>query len=425
MNEEFLYYLWKFRLFNSDMQTCSGDEIKIINPGVQNFDSGPDFFNAMISIDGTVWAGNIEIHLKASDWFRHGHDNDQSYNNIILHVVYDCDAFVRRKNNELIPSFEVKDRFDMELLSRYEDFIKSLSWVPCQNLIGTIDKEYMNIWMERLLIERLERRSLEVKEVLGMNNGDWEQTFFQLLARNFGFRVNSSPFELLAKSIPIKILAKHCDDLSQIEALLFGQAGFLNTTFRDEYPGKLKSEYNYLKKKYSLQTGDRFLWKFLRLRPTNFPGVRIAQFSTLIYRSPSLFTRVMECTDVSLVFKLFNVTPSRYWECHYRFDKESAKRQKRLGDEAIRLFLINTISPALFCYGWINDLRMFQERALEFLHEIKAEDNAIIRRWKEYGTHCDSSSHSQALLELKTKYCDHKRCLQCRVGNYLIRNIKS
>ncbi|MCD4678923.1 MAG: DUF2851 family protein [Bacteroidales bacterium] len=422
MNEEFLYYLWKFRLFKQDIKTCSGEGIKIISPGTQNLDSGPDFFNARISIGDTFWAGNVEIHINASDWFRHGHDNDPSYDNIILHVVYNCDAFIRRKNSELIPSFEIRNCFDNELLFRYEAFIKSLSWVPCQNMIGTIDQEYMNIWMERLVIERLERKSLEIKNLLGINNGDWEQTFYQLLARNFGFRINSYPFELLAKSIPIKVLAKHSDDLIQIEALLFGQAGFLNTSFKDEYPKELKAEYNYLQKKCSLQAGDRFLWKFLRLRPSNFPTLRIAQLSKLIHRSPSLFTSVMECTDVSSVFKLFDVTSSLYWDSHYRFDKKSSEKQKKLGVEAIRLFVINTIAPAMFCYGWINDLEIFQQRSLEFLHDIRAENNAIVRRWKKYGVRCDSASHTQALLELKSNYCDDKKCLLCRVGNFLIRS---
>jgi len=404
------------------MQTCSGEKINVISPGVQNFDAGPDFINARIIIDDTSWAGNVEIHMKASDWFRHGHDDDPSYDNIILHVVFDCDAFIRRKSNELIPSFQVKESFDKELYSKYHEFISSLLWIPCQNMIGLVDTEYLNIWLERLLIERLENKSEEVRNVLDMNNGDWEQTFYQLLARNFGFRVNSSPFELLAKSIPIKILAKHSDDLSQVEAILFGQAGFLNTTFKDDYPGKLKTEYIYLRNKYSLVTGDRFLWKFLRLRPSNFPTLRIAQLSKLIHKSPSLFTCVMECIDVSEVFKLLDVSSSNYWESHYRFDKKSSKRKKRLGVEAIRLFAINTIVPVMFCYGRINDLKVFQDRPLKFLNDLKPENNAIVRRWKEFGVNCDSSSHSQALLELKSKYCDHKRCLDCRIGNYLIRS---
>ena len=421
MNEEFLYYLWKFRLFKQDIKTSTDEEIRIISPGVRNCDSGPDFINARVRIGNTLWAGNVEIHVKASDWFRHRHDTDPCYDNIILHVVYDCDAYIKRRSNEIIPSFEVKECFDISLLSRYEQFISSMLWVPCENMIKDVDAQYLNIWMERLIVERLERKSEEVEKVLRDVNGDWEQAFFQLLARSFGFNVNSYPFELLAKSIPLKLLAKHCDELFQIEALLFGQAGFLNTEFKDEYPRKLKAEYNYLLKKYSLNIGDRFLWKFLRLRPSNFPTVRIAQLSKLVYNSPTLFTSILESLNLSMIFKLFDVKPSSYWDTHYRFDCGSSKKQKKIGKDALRLFIINTVVPALFYYGKLNDISMYSDRALDFLSHLKPEKNAVIKRWEKHGINPDSASQSQALLELKTQYCDHKKCLLCGVGNYLIR----
>ena len=421
MTEEFLYYLWKFRLFDNDIKTASGEEIRIISPGVRNFDSGPDFFNARISIGDTFWAGNVEIHIKSSEWHRHRHGADPAYDNIVLHVVYECDAFITRKNGEIIPVFEVKGCFDNSLQARYENILNSLSWVPCENMIGDVDRHYLNIWLERLVIERLERKAADVEKILRECNSDWEQTFFRLLAKCFGFTVNAIPFELLAKSLPIKYPAKHCDDLSQIEALLFGQAGFLNRSFKEKYPERLKGEYNYLSKKYGLQMGDRFIWKFLRLRPSNFPTVRIAQLAGLIYKSPAMFTSIVESESLNMVVDLFDVNTSLYWDTHYRFDKESAVKPKKLGKEAISLFIINSVVPVLYYYGKVNDLKVYQDRSIDFLNGLKCEINAVIRRWQQHGVMCDSASQSQALLELKSEYCDNKRCLNCSIGNYLIR----
>lgn len=421
MKEEFLYYLWKFSLFNKDIKTCSGDDIRIISPGLRNTDSGPDFINSRIRIGTTFWAGNVEIHIKASDWLRHGHDSDPAYDNVIMHVVYHCDTYVKRKNGEIIPVFEVNGSFNKRLIERYTDFSASLAWVACENMIGELDKHYLNVWLERLVIERLERKSADVAQVLIECNNNWEQTFYQILSKCFGFSVNAVPFELLSKSIPIKYLAKHCDDLFQIEALLFGQAGFLNSTYKEEYPKKLKSEYQYLSQKYSLKSGNRFIWRFLRLRPSNFPTVRIAQLARLIYNSPQIFTAIMECDALDMIYILFDVSASNFWNNHYRFDKKSKCREKKLGKEAIQLFIINAVAPVLYYYGKVNDLKKFQDRAVDFLSDLKPENNAVIKRWKSYGLKPDSSAQSQALLELKTSYCDNKRCLQCAVGSWLIR----
>lgn len=425
MTEEFLYYIWKFRLFKSDVITTQqGEEIKIIKAGEHNRDAGPDFFNAKIKIGKTTWAGNVEIHVNSSDWEKHKHDKNKAYDNIILHVVYNADEEINRKNGESIPTVQLKNRFDIKLLENYEYLQKSKHWIPCQNQIADIaqDTFLINNWLDRMLVERLESKSERIIASLKLNNNNWEHTFYQHLARNFGFKVNSEPFELLAKSLPISCLAKQKDNLFQIEAMLFGQAGMLNDDFKDEYPNELKKEYEFLKRKYNLKPIESQLWKFLRLRPSNFPTIRISQFAHLIYRSSKLFSKILEYDTIVAIEKLFVISCSEYWQTHYVFDKPSAKKDKNFGKSAFEIIVINTIVPFLFVYGMQKKNEKYKERALVHLEKLHGEKNSIIDKWGKCSMPVKSAYHTQALLELKKEYCDQKKCLSCSIGNKILRN---
>ncbi|MCF8298788.1 MAG: DUF2851 family protein [Saprospiraceae bacterium] len=421
MTEEFLHYLWKYNLIDKNLKLQSGEDVIIVNQGEHNTDSGPDFFNAKVRIGETLWAGNVEIHINSSDWIRHNHSNDKAYDNIILHVVFNHDLDLYRINNELIPVVELKDKFNKKLLEKYKEFIFSKTWIPCVNQISSVDTFTISNWLERIMIERLERKSQMISDTLGLCNNNWEQTFYQSLARNFGFNTNSEAFELLAKSLPIQIIAKHKSNIFQIEALLFGQAGLLEKKFKDEYAQKLKTEYNFLKKKYLLNPIDGHLWKFLRLRPSNFPTIRIAQFADLLYKSSALFSKVIESRSLLELRELFNLQTTVYWEDHYNFDKTSTKRIKKFGDNAVNLILINTVIPFLFVYGRYKHNDSYSERLMNFLNEIPNETNAIIKKWNSIGLKTASALESQALLELKNNYCNRKRCLECSIGNKILR----
>lgn len=420
MKEEFLHYIWKYQLFNnSDLKTTNNKAIEIINPGMHNYDSGPDFFNAKIKIDNTVWAGNVEIHINSSDWYKHNHQNDAAYNNVVLQVVYTHDKDITRANGELIPTIELC--FDKKLLDNYETLIRRETWIPCEHDLNKVDSFTIQNWIEKLAIERLEEKSNRIYELLKQTKNSWEEAFYIQLAGNFGFKLNTEPFEQLAKALPLAYLAKHKNNLFQIEALLFGQAGFLDENEGDEYFRKLKQEYLYLKKKFNLKSIERHLWKFLRSRPGNFATIRIAQFAKLIHRSSALFSKVLETENVKEFYRLFQVKPSEYWENHYQLNKESIKKSKALGESAIDILLINTVIPFLFVYGKAKGLTDLQNRAIEFLESIKPEKNSIISKWSYLGIQSVSAFETQALIQLKNCYCIHKKCLNCQIGNSLIR----
>ncbi len=402
MTEEFLHYLWKFKLLKGELLLTNGEKVEIIHQGTHNTDAGPDFFNAKLKIGETLWAGNVEIHIKASDWYLHQHQNDMAYDTIILHVVYQNDIDIKRKNGETIPIFEVKEAFDKDLYSKYQDFITNKNWIPCERIFKNVDNFTLQAWLERLLIERIERKTLEIKSKFIANNANFEETFYQMLAKNFGFKLNAVPFELLANSLPINILAKHKNSDFQLAALLFGQAGLLKDNFKDAYPQSLQTE-------------------FLRLRPSNFPTIRISQFANLIYQSQHLFSKIIECESIESIYKLFQVSASTYFDNHYTFDEANIVKPKIIGKTTIDLLIINTIIPMLFFYAFEKDEKEYQARALRFLEQIKPEYNAIIKKWISIGCQIDNAFQSQALLELKNNYCDNKKCLQCRVGNDLLR----
>jgi hypothetical protein len=419
MKEEFLHYLWKYKLYiRENLKTYSGESVEILNHGVHNFDSGPDFFNAKIKIDHTIWAGNVEVHINSSDWFVHHHNTDKAYDNVILQVVLNHDKEVYRTNGQKIQTLELK--FDKELYSNYKNLIEKETWIPCQDEIQLIDSFKMNSWLEKLSIERLEQKSNNINEILQRLNNSWETSFYYMLARNFGFKLNSDPFEMLAKSLPIKYLAKHKDNLFQIEALLFGQAGFLEDNNGDEYYLNLRKEYQFLKTKFKLKSIEKHLWKFLRTRPGNFPTIRIAQFAQLIYKSKSLFSKIIETKNIEDYYDLLNSKTSEYWNMHYVFNKESVFKSKSLGKSAIDVVLINTVVPFLFVYGKAKGQYEFQEKAINLLENIKAEKNTIISNWDDLNVKAKSAFDTQALIQLKNNYCNEKNCLNCQIGNTLI-----
>lgn len=419
MKEELLHYIWKYKLyFRDDLKTVSGEPVEVLNHGTHNFDAGPDFFNAKIKIGTTIWVGNVEIHVKSSDWYRHNHHKDRSYNNVILQLVYHYDQEVKKNNEQTVPTVMLD--FDEVLQRKYEELMGSESWIPCQDKISVVDDFKLQLWFQKLTIERLENKSNIIQDYLRQTNNSWETVFYFLLARNFGFKLNAEPFELLAKSIPISCFAKHKDNLFQIEALLFGQAGFLEDNNVDDYFVALKKEYHFLRSKFKLKPIEKHLWKFLRTRPNNFPTIRIAQFAQLIYKSKSLLSKVLEIEDQKEYQLLFEIGVSEYWLNHFMFDKESKRSDKLMGKSAIDNIIINTVSLFLFNYGSLKGDEKYKEDALGLLENTKAESNSIIRKWGDLGVKARNAFESQALIELKNCYCNQKKCLNCQIGNVII-----
>ncbi|WP_259070490.1 DUF2851 family protein [Mucilaginibacter sp. X4EP1] len=422
--EDFLHYVWKFRLFErADLKTTEGVELEIFSAGLHNSDSGPDFHNGRIRIGDTVWAGNVEVHLSSSDWHKHGHTTDDAYNNVILHVVYRDDVPLKLANGRRVATLELINRIPDDLYNKYHQLIfGNQSVIPCEASIGAVDGLTLQNWLTRVLVERLEKKSAAIITALNLNRGDWEETFYQFLAANFGFKTNAVPFELLAKSLPQNILAKHKNNPMQIEALLFGQAGFLAGDLKDEYPAKLKTEYEFLSKKYKLQPIENHLWKFMRLRPQNFPTIRLAQFAALVENSNHLFSKVMEIKDVKGLRNLFaDIHVNAYWETHYRFDVESVAVSKNLGPASIDILLLNTLALFLFSYGKHNQLQYYINRSLQLLEHLPNENNNIVADFVNLGVKINTAFESQALLELKNNYCNYKKCLQCGVGNKILK----
>ena len=422
MNEDFLQFIWKQNLFfKTNLFSTNGNAVEIIDVGKQNFDAGPDFFDARVKIDNVLWAGNIEIHLKSSLWYAHGHDGDSAYENVILHVVLEDDSSVVLENEREIPCIELS--FTRELLDNYRSLMSSVKWIPCYDEISTIQSFFVRNWLDRMLLERLERKSNEIQEILEQNNNSWEETFYQVLARYFGMKVNADPFQQLARSIPMKFLARQKNSLGQLEALLFGQSGLFDKfDCEDEYLDGLKHEYAFLANKYQLKALSPSRWKWLRLRPSNFPTIRIAQFAALVHNSHSLFSQMLTANSIDEISNLLNCQASEYWTTHYQFGLKSNEKVKVFGQSSIDGLIINCVVPVLFLYGRVNDSQKWKDQACEMLNKVSPEKNSITRKWKECGVDVKSAYDSQALLQLKTNYCDLSNCLQCEFGNRIIRS---
>lgn len=421
MTEEFLHYIWQYRLYSPNLVLQTGEQVEVLHPGVHNTDSGPDFFNAKIRIGETIWAGNIEIHIQSSDWKRHNHQHDKNYDNVILHVVWRDDMPVFRNDHSQIPTLVLDGLYNEKSWKNYLSFMASQKWIPCDTMIAQVDPFIRNAWFDRVLVERLERKALQVEHILLLTKNDWAHTFYRLLAHNMGFKLNNQAFEMLAQSLPYSFLAKHADDLFQVEAMVFGQAGLLGGSFTDEYPQKLKKEYEFLRSKFDLTPIDAHLWRFMRLHPGNFPTLRLAQFASIIHHSESIISELFNSNDVNTYRKLFGAEASEYWNTHYTFDKSSAPRKKTLGLSSIDLLLINLVAPILLAYGRRRSDSEITEKPIDMLMQLKGEDNSIIIKWAALGMDVSTAANTQALLELKTNYCDIKKCLDCRIGNELLK----
>ncbi len=422
MNEAFLHFIWQYRLYRPNIKTLDQQLVEVINPGQLNSDAGPDFSNARIRIGKTIWAGNIEIHLKASDWYVHNHHHDASYSNIILHVVLENNKAVNDRNGKPIPVLELKGLIDEGVYKKYFYFINNKKRIPCEKDIHSINPITMSGWLERLFIERMEHKTETLGTLFKHNANSLTQTFYQVLAGNFGFKTNEQPFKMLARVLPINTLGKHKNSLFQIEAMLFGCSGLLDKDYKDDYPNELLQEFKFLQNKYSLTKIETHLWKFLRLRPTNFPTIRISQFAALVYKSENLFSKILETDSSDQLRKFFDVKASSYWDNHYTFDKSVTTRVKTLGESAINNLILNTVVQFLFFYAQIKGKQTLRDRAIDVMLQIKPEKNHIINQWKQIGVEAKNAFESQALIELKNNYCKQKQCLKCNIGTKLLRD---
>lgn len=419
-NESLLIYLWQLRKYDpKKLKTTAGDAIIIQDPGIANSDSGPDFSNAKLIVGDTSWYGMVEMHWFSSNWYLHNHQDDEAYNNVILHVVFEEDRIVYNGHGERLPCLELKDRIPPKLLSNFTK-LQDSQWIPCEKLISTVPDITKTMCMERLTIERLQSKTERITFKLNATTWNWEEVCYQLLTQYIGSSVNTIPFEKLASNTPLSILLKHQQDLQTIEALLFGQAGFLEDQAVDEYTINLKSEYQYLQKKYKLQSMKRFEWKFLRLRPQNFPTVRIAQLASLIHQNGALFRKIVECVEIDDLRDLLTNSPSSYWQDHYLLDIPSKPVQKTLGKQEINILITNAIVPLVFQYGSYKKEAYFKDLALRWLECMPAEKNNIITKWSTIGMHAMNSGQSQALLQLHKQHCTPKKCLRCTIGHSII-----
>ncbi len=417
MNERLLQFIWQLQYYNrQELKTGDGETLSIFNPGIINTNQGPDFLNAKIKVNNTFWAGSIELHVLSSDWNSHHHSMDKNYGNIILHVVWKNDINLQ----ESFPVLELQSLVSKILLQKFNKLMNAKSFIACETMIATITPMLWVSWKERLLVERMQRKTSVIFDFLGCNHNHWEETFWWLIARNFGNTVNSDSFEKLARSLPINILAKHKNQIHQTEALLFGQAGLLDKDFDEDYPKLLKKEYLFLKKKHQLLSSKQPLY-FLRMRPSNFPSLRLAQLSMLIHKSVHLFSIIKETILLEDVKKLLSVTANDYWNYHYVFDEVSDYREKNIGQQMIHSLLINTIVPIIFAYGHHLRESKYKDRAMLWLEQIAEENNTITNGFKILGIENKNAFDSQALIQLKNDYCNQKRCLECAVGNKLLR----
>lgn len=413
--EQLLHYVWKHKIFPlKELKTTTGQQVEVIDTGLANTDAGPDFFNAKLKLDGVLWIGNIEIHERSSDWFKHGHHADTGYNSVILHIASEIDTEISRSNGERIPQIQLI--CPEAVRTNYKELLETDSYPPCYRIIPSLPPFTAHSWMTALQMERFEQKATLLNERLKRCQGNWEDAFFITLARNFGFGLNGDAFETWAHRLPFRAVDKHRNDLFQIEAIFFGQAGILEDSDGDGYYLRLKKEYTYLQHKFGLIPMDASLWRFLRLRPANFPHIRIAQLACLYHRAYGLLSRIMETETLQGVRDILKGGTSEYWLTHYTFGGSSPSRQKFLSNTSLDLLIINTVVTFLYAYGLHKGNRVLCARAGSFLEELKAENNYITRMWEQCGMKASNAADSQALIQLKKEYCDKKKCLYCRIG---------
>ena len=426
MKEEFLHYVWKHRLFQfTDLVTTEGESLEIVFPGYHNTDAGPDFKQAVLVIGDMKWVGDVEIHVRSSDWFRHKHDQDEKYKSVILHVVNEYDRVVEIRKGECVPTLVLRELIHEDMFQRYEALTSSLDVISCRSYLTTIDNLYLQSLMSTLMMDRMLRKQESVREQVRQCQGDWQEALFRQLAMGFGFKTNSTAFELLARSLPYKVVKKHSDSIIQITALVFGQAGLLEESHVDDYYDCLKYEYDYLRYKYQLVPIEACRWNLLRLRPQNFPCLRLAQFSALLCAMPNMMETILHFTQVDEFCAAFTVAADPYWAKHYHFGKEKMLAHgTQLGSTAVTLLLINTVIPFLLAYYRFHGNSVRQEGVVAMLEQLPFEDNKLSRVFKDLPFSRTSALDSQAQIELLQRFCLKKRCESCAIGDLIIRRFR-
>jgi hypothetical protein len=424
MKESLLQFIWQYQYFNSrDLRTTTGEAVQVLAPGQLNVHQGPDFLDARLQIGGTFWAGAVELHIVASDWGRHAHATDKNYRNVILHVVWENDVAEQRtemRNGERdIPMLVLEHRVPKWLLDQYAAWMKDQGFVACQRQLGNVREELWQAWKQQLTEERLRRRAHAIGARLAANRQHWEETCWWLMARAFGGPVNGAAFEMLARTLPITLLARQGTEGDRLEALLLGQAGFLDGVFKDDHPRMLQQEFRHLRSKYQLATFPVPI-HFLRMRPGSFPTIRLAQLARLLASCADWFSRAREATGPGELKTLMTIAAGPYWDDHYIPDRPSVRRTKHLGEAMKDSLLINVFIPLLYGYGSLRDSPGYLDKAIRWLRALDGEKNAIIDQWTRVGVSCGHAGDSQALLELKKRYCEARHCLQCAVGKALL-----
>jgi len=419
----FLHFIWQYQYFDkNDLSTSDGQVLEVFDQGFLQTNAGPDFSQSRIKIADILWSGNVEIHVKSSAWHQHNHDTDKAYDNVILHVVWENDIDISRTDGTVIPVLELKDRVDITLIDRYKRLINQPYEILCQSQFNEVDHlTKLSMW-DKAMMTRLERKAQEVTDLLKQLNGDWEAAAYRMLCRNLGFKINRDAFDMLSKSLPLKYIHKHANDLRQVEALLLGQAGFLEEEQGDDYYLALRKEYAFLSKKYHLESlkMSEHQWKFLRLRPANFPTLRLAQLASMLVNLKNVFSTILETTSFDQLNKLVAQPTSEYWNMHYHFGKQGKSRAKKMGKSSVENIIINTVVPILAAYGEMHQQQECIDRAVGFLQQLSPENNRITRLWKSLDQVIKSAFDSQASIEMYNEYCLKKRCLSCNIGVKLL-----
>ena len=418
MKEDFVHTVWKFQLFNQkEFTSVSGQSIRVVHPGYSHINAGPDFTTARIYIDEILWIGNVEIHVNAAEWYAHQHQTDPAYNNVILHVVFtNHHKPCITENGNVLNTLVLEPYIDKEILNTYATLSEDLRVLPCVNWWNKIEKSVIEHWLERMCVSRLEEKSIDLKARLSNLNEHWDQLFFEILSRQLGFHVNALPMERLARSLPTELFQKNVDNPLFVEAILFGQAGMLNREFKDDYPNDLKNEYQFLKQKFNLTPIDEFNWKFSKLRPSNFPTIRIAQLAGILQTHPRIFSECLHLENPKDIFSFFDVATHTYWDTHFVFDKSSKAIKKRIGEESLNQLLLNTMCNIWVLYGNVYKEFEYIQKALDLMSLLKVENNRYVSMFKETKYKFESSIHSQALIFLWEQYCNEKKCLTCSIG---------
>ena len=412
MKEDFLHYVWQYKKFDfSNLTTVSGELVTISNCGNYLQQSGPDFFNAQIVLGNQKWAGNIEIHIKSSDWYLHHHEKDTNYDNVILHVVWEHDVPVFRKDNSEIPVLELRTYISKKDLENYQALTSPKSWIYCESQIATIDNFVLANWIERLFVERLERKYIPIEQLLKETENDWEAVLFCMLAKNFGLNTNGETFLKIAKSISFSIVRKESAEVENLESLFFGLADLFPVTIEDNYTKDLKNRFEYISQKHKLKKIPIEPVQFFKHRPDNFPTIRMAQLAMLYHKQKNLFSKVIVAKTIKELHQLFEITISEYWQMHYQFDKESPKKKKQFSKAFIDLLIINTIVPIQFAYAKSQGKEV-SESLLDLLREVAAEKNIIIEKFSNFGINAKNAFETQSLLQLKNEYCNQSKCLE-------------